>query len=154
MQSRDRQKWNQRLVVFLDLLLVEGDEILLRTKNEETLLLEVQKELNTVPHLWKQSFSYTLQWVFRNIFLRRKIFRKIGSEMGEIEKARAIISFHLAYCIALHKNVSKLNREEVNEALSAMLEKWFVFDLLDHHRRKFVNFSSEVRLYNIKQLLG
>lgn len=153
MQSRDRQKWNEQLVVFFNLLLIEGDEILLRTKNEEALLLEVQKKLNIVPHLWKQPFVCILKWIIVNIFLRRKIFGKIVSEIGEIKKARTIVSFHLAYCTALHKNVSRMSHEEVNEALNAMLEKWFVFDLLDHHRRKFVNFSSEVRLYNIRQLL-
>jgi len=133
------------------LLINESKEALDRMAKEETTLLKVCQELNNVPLPWKVPCSYLLEWIRRNLF-RRKFFKKVGDEITEIERVRKVVSCHLAYCDALHYNISKMSFSEMGEALGIMLEKWYVDELQLRHRIKFINFPSEVRLYNIRQL--
>lgn len=151
MRQDKKKVRNTELEDLFKLLIDESKESLDRMAKEEARLLKVCEELNNIPLPWKVPCSYLLEWVRRNLF-RRKFFKKVGDEITEIERVRKVVSCHLAYCDALYLNISKMSFSEMGEALGIMLEKWYVDEFQLRHRVRFINFPSEVRLYNIRQL--
>lgn len=146
-------EWNRQLVKFLNLLIMESREILWQIKKEKVQLLRKKKELEKNPLCGlKTSPIRLLQWIVEKI-LRRKITR-IEKEITEIGKLGLVVASHLENCKVLRENILAMEQCDICESLKCLLEGWFVFDFSAQHYRKFIKFPSEVRFYQINQLIG
>jgi hypothetical protein len=151
MQSQEQaaQKWKKKTKKLLELIILEGKHFLRDINAEDGKLQTAKEELNTRPKT-----PFLLAWILKNAFLRRTILRKIGCEEAELEKMKAIIGAHLERCNFLHENLHEMSKDDICASLRKILECWFVKEIPDQYRLKFIHFSSEVRVHDIEQLLG
>jgi hypothetical protein len=148
-----RQEWDIRLLKFLNLLLLEGTEVLSQIRKEKVQLLRTKKELDKIPLCgFKTSPVRLLQWIVEKTFPRKTV--RIKNELSEIIKLELVVSSHLEYCKALRQSIPRFEQGEMCESLKYLLESWFVFNFSNYHYRKFIRFPSEVRFYEINQLIG
>jgi hypothetical protein len=148
-----KQEWDIRLLKFLNLLLLEGTEILSQIRKEKVQLLRVKKELVKIPlRGLKTSPVRLLQWIVEKTFPRKTV--RIKNELNEIIELELVVSSHLEYCKVLRQDISRMEQKEMCESLKYFLESWFVFNFSNYHYRKFIRFPSEVRFYEINQLIS